>query len=207
MSRSDEADRRRRGRWVIVALAALFFSGLIAAFVLVQSGWRPSATKNYGELVQPPRPLRAVEGLADLAGTAADTGLFQGKWTFIYFGPAACGEACRDNLYKMRQVTLAQGMEAHRVQRVFVLTDSREREGLRALLAEHPGLRVLQGSVAVVRALAEQFALPAGSPLDGSNRLYLVDPLGNLMMSYPADADPRGINKDLKLLLRASQVG
>ncbi|HEY8553878.1 MAG TPA: cytochrome C oxidase subunit I, partial [Burkholderiales bacterium] len=111
------------------------------------------------------------------------------------------------NLYKMRQVTLAQGTEAHRVRRVFVLTDSRELEGLRALLAEHPGLRVLRGSDEAVRALAAQFALPAGNPLDGADRLYLVDPLGNLMMSYPADADPRGINKDLKLLLRASQVG
>ncbi|HEX7043154.1 MAG TPA: SCO family protein [Burkholderiales bacterium] len=207
MSGSIEASRRRRGRWVIVALAALFFAGFIVAFVLVQSGWRPSATKNYGELVQPPRPLHAADGLTDLAGAAADAGLFQGKWTFVYFGPAACGEVCRDNLYKMRQVTLAQGTEAYRVQRVFVLTDARELEGLRALLAAHPGLRVLHGPDAAVRALAAQFALPGANPLDGSNRLYLVDPLGNLMMSYPAGADPRGINKDLKLLLRASQVG
>jgi hypothetical protein len=49
--------------------------------------------------------------------------------------------------------------------------------------------------------------LPAGSPLDNLNRVYLVDPLGNFMMSYPADADPTGMRKDLARLLRISQIG
>lgn len=196
----------RRGRWVLLALALLFLSGIVGSFVLTQSGWRPGATKNYGELVQPPQPIRDV-ALADRAGRPVHFRALRGKWTLLYFGAAECRKPCIDNLYKMRQVTAAQGPEAHRLQRVFVVTDPQALDLLRYTLADYPGTRVLLGPRAAVRELAQQFVLPAGSPLDGLDRLYLVDPLGNFMMSYPADADARGINKDLKLLLRASHVG
>lgn len=200
------AQTPRRGRWVLLALAALFSAGVVGSFVLVQSGWRPSATKNHGELVQPPRPVRDVV-LTDLDGRPAHFNALQGKWTLLYFGSAHCPQGCRDNLYKMRQAAAAQGAEAHRVQRVFVVTDPSALDLLRYTLRDYPGMQVLRGRPAAVRELAQQFALPAGGPLDGLDRLYLVDPLGNFMMSYPADADARGIYKDLKLLLRASHIG
>jgi hypothetical protein len=107
----------------------------------------------------------------------------------------------------MRQITAAQGRDAHRVQQVFVVTDARAREMLRYTMAEYPATQVLFGSNEAVRELASPFGVSAGTPLDGLDRIYVVDPLGNFMMSYPAGADPRGMNKDLKLLLRASQIG
>lgn len=198
--------RRRRGRWVLLALGALSLSGFVASFALIQSGWRPPATRNYGELVQPPRPIQEV-ALRDPTGATVSVRALHGKWTLVYFGPAECPAPCRDNLYKMRQVAAAQGLEAHRVQRVFVVTDPKPLDLVRHAIEDYPGTLVLGGAPEAVRELARQFALAAGTPLDGLHRLYVVDPLGNLMMSYPADADPRGINKDLKLLLRASQVG
>lgn len=196
----------RRGKWVVLAIAALFLAGIVAALVLLESGWLPSTTNNYGELVQPPRAVADVE-LSDTEGRPVRFGSFKGKWTLVYFGSAECLKACTDNLYKMRQITAAQGQDAHRVQRVFVVTDARARDVLRYTMAEYPGTQVLFGSSAAVRELAAPFAVPAGTPLDGLDRVYIVDPLGNFMMSYPADADPRGMNKDLKLLLRASMIG
>ena len=198
------APSARRNRWILVAIAALFLSGFIAAFVLVQSGWRPTATRNYGELVTPPRPLADVV-LADRAGEPVHTADLRGKWTWVYFGPGGCPAPCQDNLYKMRQVTAAQGKEAHRVQQVFVVTDGARVDS--DLVREYPATRVLHGPESEIRELARQFELDQGGPLDGLHRLYLVDPVGNFMMSYPADADPSRINKDLKLLLRASQIG
>lgn len=198
------APSARRNRWVLVAIAALFLSGFIAAFVLVQSGWRPTATRNYGELVSPPRPL-ADAVLADRAGEPVHTADLRGRWTWVYFGPGGCPGPCQDNLYKMRQVTAAQGKEAHRVQQVFVVTDGARVDS--GLVHEYPATRVLHGPAPEIRELARQFELDQGGPLDGLHRLYLVDPVGNFMMSYPADADPSRINKDLKLLLRASQIG
>jgi len=56
-------------------------------------------------------------------------------------------------------------------------------------------------------SLVSQFLLDSGSPLTGELRIYLVDPLGNLMMSYPIDADPSDLSKDIGRLLRASRIG
>lgn len=195
-----------RARLVLVLLALLFLSGSVIAFVLLQSGWRPATTKNYGELVQPARPLTDV-ALDMLDSTRMRLDDLNGKWTLVYFGPAECLRPCSDNLYKMRQIAAAQGRESHRVQRLMVVTDATALDMLRYTVKEYPGMRVAVGPIEAVRRLAGQFTLPAGSPLDNLNRVYIVDPLGNLMMSYPADADPRRMNKDLGLLLKASQIG
>lgn len=203
---SSAVPSRRRGRWVLLALAALFLSGIVVSFVLVKSGWRPGATRNYGELVKPARPIQDVV-LRDLGGEPMSFSALRGKWTLLYFGSAECLKPCIDDLYKMRQVTLAQGDEAHRVQQVFVVTDPAALDLLRYTLVDYPGTKVLRGPSDAVAELAAQFAVPAGGALDGLHRIYVVDPLGNFMMSYPADADPRRMNKDLHLLLRASHIG
>jgi len=195
-----------RARLLLVLLALLFLSGSVIAFVLLQSGWRPAQTKNYGELVQPARPLANVE-LDVLGGPRMQLDELKGKWTLVYFGSAECLRPCTDNLYKIRQIAAAQGRESYRVQRLMVVTDTKALDLLRYTLKDYPGMRVAVGPAAAVRRLAGQFALPIGSPLDDLNRVYIVDPLGNLMMSYPADADPRRMNKDLGLLLKASQIG
>jgi hypothetical protein len=93
------------------------------------------------------------------------------------------------------------------VQRVFVVTDARAVDLLRYNLAEYPGTQVYVGPVAAVPELAAQFKLPAGGALDNLHRVYVVDPIGNLMMSYPADAELRRMNKDIGVLLRTSQIG
>ena len=198
--------RDTRARLVLVLLAALFLGGTVIALVLLQSGWRPARTKNHGELVQPARPLSDVE-LTTLDGPRLRLSELKGKWTLVYFGPADCLKPCTDNLYKMRQVTAAQGKEAHRVQRLMVVTDPKALDWLRYTMKDYPGMRVATGPADAVRRLATEFAVPVGTPMDGLHRVYVVDPLGNFMMSYPADADPRGMHKDLGLLLKASQIG
>jgi len=196
----------RRGRWVLIALAALFLAGVVASFALVESGWRPGATRNYGELVQPARPI-ADAAFQDLEGRPFLFSALKGKWSLVYFGSAECLTPCTGNLYKMRQIIVAQAKEAHRVQSVFVITNGAALEVLRYTLQEYPGTIALRGAPNAVRELAAQFTVPAGGALDGLDRIYVVDPLGNFMMSYPADADPSAMLKDLRQLLRASQIG
>jgi cytochrome oxidase Cu insertion factor (SCO1/SenC/PrrC family) len=174
--------------------------------VLYQSGWRSERSLNHGELVQPARPLDDA-ALATLDGKPLRLHALRGKWTLVYFGPAECGKPCTDNLYKMRQVQLAQGKDMERVQRVFIVTDAKALEQLPRTLKDFPETLVLKGDAAVIGQIARQFSVTAGSPLDNLHRVYLVDPLGNLMMSYPADANPTGMRKDLVRLLRLSRVG
>jgi cytochrome oxidase Cu insertion factor (SCO1/SenC/PrrC family) len=201
-----DAVRRSASRRKILLLAALFALPVIVAYALYFSGWRPAATGNHGELVQPVR-LIADAALTRLDGGSMRFRELHGKWTLLTFSAAECLKPCERNLHNMRQVIAAQGDKAGRAQSVLVVTDLKALDLLRYAVKDYPGMHVIVGPPETVSALALQFTLPAGSPLDNLNRIYVVDPLGNFMMSYPADADPNGIRKDLARLLRASRIG
>lgn len=109
----------------------------------------------------------------------------------------ACNAACRSKLYYMRQVRVAQGREQERIERLWLVLDkARPAAGL---LKQYDGTAV----VSVNAGIRAQFPA-AGRPEDS---IYLVDPLGNLMMRFPKNPDPRGMIKDIKHLLKASQIG
>ncbi|MEX2163334.1 MAG: SCO family protein [Sulfuricaulis sp.] len=194
------------GRRRLLLLAALLLLPVLVAYGLYYSGWRPSATANHGELLQPARPVQDV-ALTLLGGESSRFSHWHGKWTLLTFSTAECLKPCERNLNNIRQIIAAQGKEAHRVRGVLVVTDGKDLDWLRYAIKDYPGMQVIIGPPAAVNLLARQFVLPAGSPLENLNRVYLVDPSGNFMMSYPADADPTGMNKDIKRLLRVSQIG
>ncbi len=193
----DDKARQRRSRLVLVVVFALFLAPFLTAwFMNFIADWRPAATTQHGELIQPVLPaaelaLREAEG-----GAPLDAAFWEGHWTLLYIAPAACGEDCARMGYVMRQLRLAQGKNIDRVQRALVL--NAPDDARRAELAEHyPGMRLLAPA-------------PAAGPHAGlpqADRLYLVDPLGNVMMQYAPDTEPRGIIKDLERLLRISYVG
>jgi cytochrome oxidase Cu insertion factor (SCO1/SenC/PrrC family) len=190
----------------LLLIAALFALPMLVAYALYYSGWRPEAVHPHGELVQPARPV-ADAALVLLDGKPMRFSELRGKWTLVTFSAAECLSPCERNLVKMRQVIAAQGKEAERIQSILIVKDAKMRDWLNYAVKDYPGMRAVIGPPEAFDALARQFALPAGSPLDNLNRIYLVDPLGNFMMSYPADADPTGMRKDLAKLLRVSQIG
>ncbi|MDD9886905.1 MAG: hypothetical protein OXU83_07085 [Gammaproteobacteria bacterium] len=143
----------------------------------------------------------AVAGAAAGADAGAlDAGFFRGHWTLLLWGGADCGLDCEAGLFKMRQARLALGRHRGRVRTAYLLPPG-EPLDIRPpqLLRRHPRLAVarLGGDARIVRALSA--LAPA--------RVYIVDPHGNLMMGYAADATARGITRDLKHLLRASRIG
>jgi cytochrome oxidase Cu insertion factor (SCO1/SenC/PrrC family) len=206
MTPPPEAAAPRRARLKLLLLAALFIAPVATAYFFYYSGWRVLSVRVHGELLDPARPLSDVP-LRTLADKPAGLADLKGKWSLVYFGPAECLGPCRDNLYKMQQVHLAQGREAGRVQRVFIVTDQTAMDLLRYTVLDYPGTQVLLPERGALQRLERDFRVAAGSPLEGLNRVYIVDPLGNLVLSYGADANPTGIRKDLARLLRASQVG
>jgi len=202
MQRSNRVAGLTRDKIQVLLLLGLFLLPIVAAI-----WYRPSATMNSGELVVPARPL-AEATLRTLAGEPFPTGRLGSKWSLVYFGTATCGQPCVDNLYKMRQVRLAQGKELSRVQYVYVVMDGPLDEAtIQGTMSQHPDALVLTGDQDAIDAWVRQFTIEAGSPRDGLDRIYVVDPLGNLMMSYPADADPSGMRKDLARLLKVSRIG
>jgi len=203
---------RQRGflssRQALVLLGLIFLAPVFVAWVMHHSseeGWKPQGTTNRGNLVHPARPL---EMPADLVsnGTPLQEYL-QGRWTLVYIGEADCGETCRNNLYKMRQVRVAQNEDMKRVQTLFLLHADSLPEALGGFLAqEHKDMAVALLSDAHAAAIAPQFQVDE-TPVIGAGRVYIVDPLGNLMMYYLPDADARGMLKDLQKLLKYSGIG
>ena len=194
----------RRQRRVLIGLALLFFAPLGLAFFLYYGhfAWHPGGRVNAGALIEPPRPLPAlVLPLLDSGNT--DPNFLKGKWTLLFAGFGPCAEPCRARLYDTRQVRLALDRDMKRVQRVFIAdTDCCD---ARLLRDEHPDLIMIRASPAVVPLLTLLPMDTAGAAR--SPRVYLIDPLGNLMMFYAAAVKPKGILEDLKRLLRLSSIG
>jgi hypothetical protein len=201
----------RRQRRVLIGLALLFFAPLGLAFYLYygHGTWHPGGRVNAGELVEPVRPLPSL-ALPLWDSGAADPNFLKGKWTFLYVASGPCAEACRTRLYDTRQVRLALDRDMNRVQRVFIAdTDCCDAQFLHE---QHPDLITIRAGEAAAPLLALLPDRAGVTVADGSRaakapRIYLVDPLGNLMMSYAADAKPKGMLEDMKRLLRLSSIG
>ncbi|WP_238482321.1 SCO family protein [Noviherbaspirillum aridicola] len=161
---------------------------------------KPEGRTNYGELIDPrAHPMPAL-GATTLDGKPSELDSFRGKWIMLQVAGGDCGDACRKRLHDMRQLRLAQGKDMDRIERVWLVTDGQPLETV--LMREYDGTRMLRVSAdAVGRWLPVE---QGGRPED---HIYMIDPLGNLMMRFPRDADPNKIKKDLSKLLKASRIG
>ena len=184
---------RQRGflssRQGLVLLGLLFMTPAFVAWVMHNSseqGWRPEGTTNQGMLVHPARPLTLPADMMVADVSAND--YLSGKWTLLYIGDADCDDVCSGNLYKLRQVRIAQNENMKRIQTLYMVLGNELPDALGAMLASDYS----NMDVALVPAsLAEQFSadfLIDGVSMEGAERIYFVDPLGNLMMYYSTDA-------------------
>lgn len=176
-------------------MIGVFALPVVAAY-LAYFGWRPAGHTNYGELIQV-APLQHTAGTTH-DGAALDLAALRGKWVMVHVGPSNCDAACAQQLYLMRQTRIAQGKEQSRIERLWVLSDAGAIDP--ALLQQHPGLHVWRPADAAFSGQFPAARSPAG-------HIYLVDPLGNLMLRFPEQPDPKRMLKDLKQLLKASQIG
>jgi hypothetical protein len=184
---SDEA-RRRAARRNLIALATVALLPFVASWLLYRY-WQPTRFTNYGELIQP-LPLASAPAPQALRA-------LQGKWVFLMVDSAACDANCERKLYAMRQVRLTQGKNMHRVERAWLVDD----DG-----APRPELLERYRGTHVVPAQAS--GLLTRLPVNGGlhDHIYVVDPLGNVMLRYPRDADPSLIKKDITRLLKTSRI-
>jgi hypothetical protein len=143
-------------------------------------GWGTGTPGNYGELIAP-RTL-----------AAAPFQELRGRWILVTFDAAACDAYCEKKLYFVRQVRKAQGKDQSRIERLWLITD-----------AGAPRAELLAAIEGTIISRMNGAAFP-GNPVD---HIYLVDPLGNLMLRFPRDPDPSRMLKDLQRLLKYSQVG
>ena len=186
------------GRWKMIAVLLVCASPVIASY-LTYYVIRPEGRRNFGELITPQRSLPAM-ATVDLQGKPSDLTALKKQWLLISVANAGCDAACQQRLYFQRQLKEALGKEKGRLDRVWLITDGMlVDERLRPALVDLTSLRVPADQLA-------QWLPPApGQRLE--DHLFVVDPLGNLMMRFPANMDAAGAAKakrDLDRLLRAS---
>lgn len=195
-------ERGTRGRRLLLLVALVAVLPFAAAITFVVTDWRPAGRSvNFGELVEPAQPLPAVT-LRGLDGKPVSIESLRGRWLLATVAQTACTAGCRNNLWKMQQVRLAQGKHMQRVERV-LLIDDRARLTAPALARDYPGLQILRADRATLAPLLRALS---GSEAAGE-RVFLIDPNGNLVLRYDANADPVGLRKDLARLLRLSRIG
>lgn len=198
----DDLDptRRKVNRIKLLALIALFIGPVFLTWLyhLYEPLWRP-ATSVHGTLIEPVRALPDV--LAFSTGTnPVGISALRGRWVLLQFNTGKCGVACRRLMVDLRQLTLSLGKDQNRLQRVFAsdVVELPDQESLR----EHPGLLYLDQPERQLPKL-----LPILEISGAAQPVYLVDPLGNLMLYYPAGYDLKKMRKDIRRLFEASVNG
>lgn len=192
------ANSKKGGRLQLILIAAVFFGPFILAWLLYDPEQTRTATSStaHGELIEPVK-LVPDENLT-VAREDQDSP-YPGLWTVVHVGDGECTDACQQALYKTRQVRKALGKEDRRVQRFFLLTD--DSPLAQNVQQEHPALKVFSAET----LLTTDF-LAAITPYDQQD-IFLVDPLGNLIMRFTPNIGMKDIHKDLKKLLKVSQIG
>jgi hypothetical protein len=182
-------------------ITALVFAAplLLAILLFIKPDLVQLGAKNNGILITPARPLDAIS--LSVAGQEMDKSLLEGKWTWASFLEGPCDPACAEQLYKSRQVRLALGKDMDKGQRLLVQVGTAS-ELEPQLLEAHPDLIIANAEEGA--AWLTQFHLD-GNSVDTAN-IYLVDPLGNLMMYYPPEIEGPKILKDIQRLVRVSWI-
>jgi len=192
-------NQRRRGRWSMFAVLLVCAAPIIASYItyfLI----KPEGRTNYGDLLDPrAHPIPAMASSA-LDGKPTTLEAYRGKWIMVKVGGSACDQKCQDMLFMMRQLRTMQGKAADRIERVWLITDNEPLETF--MLRVNDGTRMLRAPADVV---GKWLPLAPGGKVD--EHIYLIDPLGNLMMRFPKDADPAKVKKDIAKLLKASAIG
>ncbi|MGE5451260.1 MAG: SCO family protein [Acidobacteriota bacterium] len=193
------AARTRRGRMKMLIVWAVCAAPVVASYFTYYV-IRPQGRTNYGALIQPPVaiPADAHWALQDLQGQSVLPSSLKGQWLLISVAGGECNATCEAHLYQQRQLREILGKDKDRLDRVWLVTDpSPVRPSLLPALAQSWVLRAPEE--AVRRWLHPE----PGHAL--SEHLYLVDPRGDWMMRFPAQADPSKIKKDLTRLMKANE--
>ena len=185
---------KKTNRRKFIALLVLMCAPIVISYVLFYAEYRPG-TVNYGELLD----VKKIEGSGV---NPLDNKIFRmkdlkGKWVMLIVDSGACDKACQEKLYFMRQVRMVQHKEKHRVERLWLIDDD-----------VVPNVELTKEYEGTLFVKTNDSALLDAIPPKESQRkhIYMVDPLGNLIMRYPEELNPTKMGKDIKRLLHVSQL-
>ena len=226
---SDENNKMvRKNQLKLLGLFAIVFVPMATATSMYFGDWGvPSGSTNKGELIWPPisisdlnasdnqgQPLSRYFSLDepgarplkwDMLTEEHPQEVSESQWVLLVTGNEVCNEHCQQALYTVRQVNTALGKESKRVSRVLV--SSAELGGARTeLIKQYPMLSLASMNVDALNFFASDHFESAETVTNAWN-IWVVDPLGNVILRYEADRHGKDILKDMKRLLKLSNIG
>lgn len=184
----------RKNRRTLILLALVLLAPFVASYTLFFWNVRPD-TVNYGELLE-------VKPLTGSASNEIDNTIFRmrdlrGKWVLLSVDSGKCDEQCQKKLYYMRQVRTVQNTEMDRVERLWLIDDG-----------ETPSPEIINDfkGTWIINAKDSDLLKEIPAKMSLRDHIYVIDPIANLMMRFPKDPDPAKMAKDIKRLLKVSQL-
>lgn len=197
---TDQLNEANKNRSIITGLILLFFLPILGSWYLVFfTDYKPQGGgTEHGVLINPPKKLENLKLVDPLTN---ETHALYGFWNMFTIINENCEQECINDLYRMRQIRLATGNDALRVQRVVYFSGAIKADRAGELFKEYSGQLLLP----VDNINKSQLSLFKVNDIDQKHAIYLIDPAGFIMMVYPPGTDPGGIIKDMKHLLRISK--
>lgn len=194
----------------LLALIGVFGLPLLAAMILshkYKDGMPDSiGTTNKGDLVHPVHPLPDF-ALTTPEGETLSKQDLQGKWTLVYISENGCAEVCQKQLDITYRVFLRLHKDAKHAQRLFIYGGLIPAE-VKSVHESFPKMLMGTADADSLKQLANEFRVPGGlQGHDSLDRVYLLDGIGNVMMSYAVDSDPSGLLSDMKKLIKYTKIG
>jgi cytochrome oxidase Cu insertion factor (SCO1/SenC/PrrC family) len=188
----DVQPQSRKTLWLVAAVCIAPFIASFATYYF----YKPEGRINYGQLMEAKK--LPVEPLMQSVGGGFTLRQLEGKWIFLVVDEAACDAYCEKKLWQIRQIRKTQGKYPERIERMWLITG--KGEPAQRLRTEFEGTWMIN---------AQGSGLLEALPYEGArtDHIYVIDPLGNLVLRYPRDADPSRIRKDIERLLKVSRIG
>jgi len=175
----------RKEFWMLLAmfLLPIAFGTL---FFYANPNYFSESTVNYGELVRP--VIATEEDDIEIDGGAS----LQGIWTMVYVS-SRCDDSCEKAVADMKTIRTLMNADMRRIQRMIIIEDS-----------SIP----TSDDKALIKARITSEKLTQSLKKYTENAIYLIDPIGNIMLYYePQNIDIRLVIKDLKRLFKYSRIG
>ena len=193
-----DARRTKSGRLKMLLVMLVCAAPVVASYFTYYVV-RPESHRSHGELIEPQRPIPAIDATT-LDGKTVALPSLQRQWLLVSVAGGACDAQCEKHLYLQRQLREGLGKDKDRVDWVWLVNDDAPvRKELLPALAQATVLRVDGKALAAWLAPAQGHAI--------GDHLYVVDPLGHWMMRFPAGVDAASapkVRRDLERLMRAS---
>jgi cytochrome oxidase Cu insertion factor (SCO1/SenC/PrrC family) len=159
---------------------------------------------NHGEILNPIVHISSFK-LTDEDNEIIPQAELTFKWRLISFVGKECDQSCESRLYDTRQIHTSLGKDQHRLSRMFIHLEPASESLNKLIDEEHENVIHVNGDVGVIKK-----ALGVNIRSDASitnNEIYIMDPMGNVMMRFTQEQPNKEFLYDLKKLLKASQIG